>query len=96
MTKKYMVEYRWVKKPETVDVIKETEKTYTQSYLDYNEKPRERRRNKDTSPIFDTFDDAMAYLVLLKTQDIESARKHLERLNGELGNLKGLKEISRG
>jgi hypothetical protein len=75
-----------------VKVVKETDKTYTVEEVDYRGKPRERRVMRSSSPLFDTFDEAKGYLVDLKIKDIEFQRKHLERLNGELGTLKGLKE----
>ena len=89
---KWMVEYKWVRKPELVTVVSETEKTWTQEYVDYRGKKETRRRMHGTSPLFDTFESAKSYLIELKIKEIESSRRHLEKLNGELGNLKGLKE----
>lgn len=86
---KWLVE-TWDSKPQKVEVVKQTEKTVTVRMLDRFSKSAydSRRVNPD---IFDTFDQAKAFMIQRQEERLESIRLQLARENGYLGNLKGLK-----
>ena len=52
-----------------------------------------RRAKESESDIFhDTWDDAHAHLLAAAEENAASARRQLERANGALGNVKGMKK----
>jgi hypothetical protein len=86
---KWLVEI-WDDKPQKVEVVKQTEKTVTlRKSHPYDGKPYDRKMvNPD---IFDTFDQAKAFMVQKQEDRLKSLRLQLDRENGKLGQLKGLK-----
>lgn len=85
---KWLVE-SWDDKPQKVEVVKQTEKTVTIRVKSWNGSTRDRRLvNPD---IFDTFDQAKVFMVQNQEERLKSLRLNLERENGRLGNLKGIK-----
>lgn len=86
---KYLID-NYSDKPEKVKVLKQTEKTATIERTYHGGKTYERKIvNPD---IFDTFEEAKAVLISRQESRLESLRLQLQRENGKLGQLKGLKE----
>lgn len=86
MITKYVVRYGGITK---VNVIRETDKCVFIS----DRLSGERKELKSTSyhNFFDCFEDAKNFLVTTQEEKIKQIRMDLERHNGKLGQLKGLK-----
>lgn len=83
---KYMVD-SWRDKPRKVEVLKQTDKTVT--IFD----PEWGLERKYVNPdIFDSFEQAKAFLIEKQERKLQSMRLDLDRENGRLGNLKGMKD----
>lgn len=85
---KWLVDGYYEKRLKKVEVLKRTEKTVT--FLE----PRNPTGagTKVVNPdIFDTFEQAKDFLVANQEDRLKSLRLQLDRENGKLGQLKGLK-----
>lgn len=56
------------------------------------ENGRKEAKRSDWCNYFDSFDEAKVYLVEKADQRVKSLRLSLEKANGELGQIKGIKE----
>jgi hypothetical protein len=91
---------RWGVSPkiETVDVVKETEKTVTilTRWKDYTgaDRSREDRENKNTDhhQYHTTWEAAHCYLMIEADKRVKSLRMKLEQAKGTMGNIKGMKK----
>ena len=53
---------------------------------------RKEAKKTDWSSYFDSFDDAKSFLLDKAQKRVDSLRRQLETANGELGQIKGIKE----
>ena len=88
-----MTKYRVSKfydKIDVIEIVKETAKLY---YINAGLPGHsyEAKVSIIGSDIFDTWKQAHGFLLERKTKKVEAGRRSLERLNGELGNVRGMK-----
>jgi hypothetical protein len=92
MVIKYRTTRNYVK-IESFEVIKETEKTVTFLACTRDGAFREERqlRTADWHQWHNSWEDAHTFLIKRAGDNVEGLRRQLERANGELGNIKGMK-----
>lgn len=79
---------------ESVVVVKSTAKTVTVKEASWNGRERESRAaiQSDYYQYFRTWDEAHAHALASAEMKVNQARTALERANGHLGNVRGLKK----
>lgn len=68
-----------------------TDKTVTAIDSFFGGRARRRNRISDYTCYFPTFDEAKAYAIERAQEKRDNLRKQLERANGDLGRIKGMK-----
>lgn len=91
-----MIKYKteaWNSKIEPVTVVKETAKQLVVEYDCYG-KTHQRRAAKESAydNYFDTWEEAHEHLIDRAAKRVESLRSQLQTANGNLGNIKGMKQ----
>lgn len=84
---------RYSRKPEPIEIIRETEKTYT--YLAnsfFSNRIEERREAKRGNSIFSTWDETKAYMVSQAEDALEYAKQEVDRKRSALEVVKALKQ----
>lgn len=79
------------KKITRCEVTKRTPKTITVNYSCEWTGNWKRTFRLEDGKVFDTWQEAHAALLAAAEQEVAAARLHLQRLNGRLGNVKGMK-----
>jgi hypothetical protein len=88
---KYRIKTQWIEPKITpVEILRETE----QSIFTAGWKGKEQRHAKKTGyeAYFDTWEAAHAALLNIAENELEYARRKLERAQGTYGNIKGMKK----
>ena len=91
---KYKSKYKFDNSIEKVSVVSETEHFVTIEYNDFRGFQRTQREKKLTEydAYFDTFEEAKNFLINDSEQKLNQIRLSLQREQGRLGNIKGMKE----
>jgi hypothetical protein len=81
-------------KIERVEVIRETEQSVflPKSRVGKTNGERRAAKHSEWEQYHDTWEAARAYLLEIANDDVTAARLALERANGKLGNIKGMKK----
>jgi hypothetical protein len=88
--KKYKARYStWGPELVEVEVARETDSSVFISRQFGGQARHAKRSNGDN--YFDTWEEAHAYLMAQALDDLNTARKQLERVQGAFGNVKGMK-----
>ncbi len=70
---------------QSIQIVKETEKTYEYITKSYEGKTGVSRRTKYLNPIYNTFDEAKEVLVQKTREAIDSCERELKSLDAKLG-----------
>jgi len=86
---------RWCRKPEPIDIVRETEKCYFFMVTGWKNKQEERRELKDGHNVFATWDEAKAWMVSDAAKTLEYAKQEVDRRRSELEAVKAMKQNSK-
>lgn len=87
-----MIKYRtdrWGDKIESLEVLKETEKQIV--YMNRHGREIREAKSSEWQKWHDTWEEAKDSLLRRAESRVQSLRCQLEKANGELGNIKGMK-----
>ncbi len=77
--------------PFKLEIVSETEKTFTIKTTGWNNKEQARRIMKSGRNIFDTWDDAKNFMVARAEKYIETLNRRLDQARNELEKVKALR-----
>jgi transcription initiation factor TFIIIB Brf1 subunit/transcription initiation factor TFIIB len=83
---------QWSRRPEPIEIVRETEKCYFFMVTDWRNKQEERRELKDGNNIFATWEEAKAWMVSSAEKSLEYAKQEVDRKRSALEVIKVMKQ----